>query len=106
MKECKHYDFDCEQEKMGCEGCAYNKKSADEMLEELGFEKKHQLDAYNKIWGQLFYNKKSMVNISFDYEGRLVSVYIKSFDMQTQPAYITMQELKVINKKVEELGWE
>ena len=37
MKRCKHYDFDCKMEEMTCEGCAYNKKSADEMFEELGY---------------------------------------------------------------------
>ena len=29
MRRCEHYTLDCEQEKMGCEGCAYFKKSAD-----------------------------------------------------------------------------
>lgn len=78
---------------------------ADKMFEKLGFEKKYQLDAYDKIWGQLFYNKKSMVNISFDYEGHLVCTYITTNDNQEQPAYVTMQELKAINGKCKELGW-
>lgn len=107
MKEyCEHYTLDCQAEKMTCEGCAYNKKSADELFKKLGFEKKYQLDAYDKIWGQLFYNKKSMVNISFGYEGHLVCAYITTNDNQEQPAYATMQELQAINKKVEELGWK
>lgn len=78
---------------------------ADEMFEKLGYKKKNQLDTYGNIWGELFYNIKNMVNISFDYEGRLVSPYIKSNDNYEQSAYITMQELQVINEKVKELGW-
>ena len=78
---------------------------ADEMFEKLGFEKKYQLNTYNKIWGQLFYNKKSMVNISFDYERHLICAYITPYDKQEQPAYITMQELQAINEKCKELGW-
>lgn len=32
MKEyCEHYTLDCQAEKMGCEGCGYFKKSADEI---------------------------------------------------------------------------
>lgn len=78
---------------------------ADEMFKELGYEKKNQLDIYGNIWGDLFYNTKNMINISFDYEGRLVCTYIKCDDDKEQPAYITMQELQAINKKVKELGW-
>lgn len=76
---------------------------ADELFYNLGFEKKYQLDAYDKIWGQLFYNNKSMINISFDYEGKLFCVYIKAFDGREEPAYATMQEMQAINEKVKEL---
>ena len=78
---------------------------ADEMFEELGFEKKNQLDIYGKKWGILYSNSKSMINISFDYEGRLVCVYIIADDNIEEPAYCTMQELEAINEKVKELGW-
>lgn len=35
MERCKHYTLDCEQEKRTCEGCAYNKKSATELKNEI-----------------------------------------------------------------------
>ena len=78
---------------------------ADKMFEELGFKKKLQLDIYGKEWGILYSNSKSMINISFDYEGRLVCVYIITNDNKEQPAYCTMQELQAINEKCKELGW-
>lgn len=78
---------------------------ADKMFEELGYEKKHQLDIYKRIWGELFYNSENMMNISFDYEGRLVCSYIKGEDEKEQCAYVTIQELQAINEKVKELGW-
>lgn len=78
---------------------------ADEMFEELGYEKKKQLDIYEKVWGELFYNIKNMLNISFDYEGKLVSSYIKANDDIEEVAYITMEELQAINEKCKELGW-
>lgn len=28
MERCEHYTIECKQEKMGCEGCAYNKPIA------------------------------------------------------------------------------
>ena len=78
---------------------------ADEMFYNLGFEKEYPLEAYDRILGQLFYNNKSMINISFDYEGKLFCVYIKAFDGREEPAYATMQELQAINQKCKELGW-
>ena len=44
MERCKHYDLDCEEEKMGCEGCAYNKKSADDLLEKIGVVKEQETE--------------------------------------------------------------
>lgn len=78
---------------------------ADEMFDKLGYKKRKLLDVYNNIWGELFYNTKNMVNISFDYEGHGICTYIKANDGEEQPAYITMQELQAINEKVKELKW-
>ena len=78
---------------------------ADEMFEKLGYEKREQLDIYNKIWGELYFNKKNMVNISFDFEGHGICVYIKACDGIIEPAYIITEELQAINEKVKELGW-
>ena len=85
---------------------------ADEMFEKMGYKKSYQKSIYNKVWGILYKNEKSMVNISFDMgndgegdyeEAHMVCVYIQAFDEETEPAYITMQELKAINFKVKEL---
>lgn len=78
---------------------------ADEVFKSLGYEKKEQLDIYNKIWGELYYNKKNMINISFDFEGHGICVYIKACDETTEPAYIVIKELQAINEKCRELGW-
>lgn len=78
---------------------------ADEMFEKLGYEKREQLDIYNKIWGELYFNKKNMVNISFDFEGHGICVYIKACDGIIEPAYIITEELQAINEKVKELKW-
>ena len=45
-------------------------------------------------------NKLQEVN----YDGHLVCTYITTNDNQEQPAYVTMQELQVINEKCKELG--
>lgn len=37
---CKNYNLDCQEEKMGCKGCAYCEKSADE--KELKFEEENK----------------------------------------------------------------
>ena len=74
-------------------------KSADEMFEELGYEKEME-------------NKK---RIMFIYEGQFFDKYIV-FEMidkhivielgTGESTNINMQELKAINKKIEELGWQ
>lgn len=85
---------------------------ADDMFKKLGYKKSYQKSIYNKVWGILYKNEKSMVNISFDMgndgesdyeEAHLVCAY--AFDKRTEPAYITMQELQAINQKCKELGW-
>ena len=85
---------------------------ADKMFEKMGYKKSYQKSIYNKVWGILYKNEKSMINISFDMgndgesdyeEAHMVCVYIQAFDERTEPAYITMQELQAINEKVKEL---
>lgn len=87
---------------------------ADEMFEKMGYKKSYQKSIYNKVWGILYKNEKSMINISFDMgndgesdyeEAHMVCVYIQAFDGREEPAYATMQELKAINQKCKELGW-
>lgn len=71
-------------------------KTADEMFEELGYE-----DLSNNIvFGCIcLYGK---------YDKRIGFYNDKTFDIYNcidGTEYVTMQELKAINKKVEELGW-
>ena len=79
---------------------------ADEMFKELGYEKKEK-----KEYSYFEYNKKNTkvgetYTISFDIPSKTImsALYIKGFIMSRALA-ITSDELKAINKKVEELEW-
>ena len=92
---CKNYSLDCEEEKMGCKGCAYNKKSADEMFEELGYTKTRDgIDCW------CIY-ENSLQKISFEKNERHIFLEDRNDDI----ALINFYQLQAINKKVEELGW-
>lgn len=93
MERCKHYTVDCEQEERTCEGCAYNKKSADEMFKDLGYKKQEGLREIN------YYHGNDEIVIYKDFKWF-------SCSKQEEIDFINMQELAAINKKVEELGWE
>lgn len=70
-------------------------KTADEIFEELGYEKgKNHLDI------ELYKNKNDYAEIIFDLRDRAISV--RNDD---EAIYFNMKELQAINKKVEELGW-
>ena len=66
--------------------------TADEMFEELGYKKSICEDGNSEE----FINKEENRNIDFYYEFKEIG--IKQYS-------VTMQELKAINKKCEELGW-
>ena len=89
MKEyCEHYTLDCQAEKMGCKGCGYYKKSADEMLEELDFEKD---EPYENI-------------ISYEDDKRLIEFWIDR-QVVNCDGDMTKNIIAAITKKMEELGW-
>ncbi len=92
MERCEHYTLDCQAEKMGCKGCGYYKKSADELFEDLGYKKQEGLREIN------YYRGNDEIVIYKD---------LKWFSCSKQEEidFINMQELQAINKKVEELGW-
>ena len=70
---------------------------ADEMFENLGYEKKKvHLDI------QLYEDKNSYKEIVFDLRDRTISVT----DATEEDVYFDIKELQAINKKVEELGWK
>ena len=68
-------------------------KTADEMFEELGYEKVRDDERF------ITYRKSDYIVIDKETKD-----FIKNFDFAYWKA-INMQELQAINKKVEELGW-
>ncbi len=67
---------------------------ADAMFEELGYKKRLIQNICEEEIGICYYSEKESIN--FYYEGQKINKYL---------AYITMEELKAINKKCGELGW-
>lgn len=63
-------------------------KTADEMFKELGYKKD-----INELGHLYYYGKNGIIRFSINEK------------MIDKLNWISMQELKVINKKVEELGW-
>lgn len=79
--------------------------TADEMFEKLGYEKIDKKGLKHIQYVRQI-NKNTKENITFHKTFKKVEVYFydcEDFDETTKP--IAMQELKAINKKVEELGW-
>lgn len=75
------------------------KKTADEMFEELGYKKKNLDIIFSRFWEE-WENEDLAKTFSFNTE-------YKTIDITDENRYgITMQELQVINKKVEELGFD
>lgn len=90
-----------ECEKRGCDGCAYNEKTADEMFEELGYKVFEETEYFIEYKKQLGDCSKF---IRFDLSDKtFTSFYYVVIDKQS---YLSMQELQAINKKVQELGWK
>lgn len=105
MERCEHYTLDCEYEKMGCEGCAYNKKSADELFKELGFEKVIDNEKEVKYqYKNIIMGDKIEHTIQIAKIGKIIFSYRD--DNNHQVMGLSKKELKAINKKVEELGWK
>lgn len=79
---------------------ATRKKSADKMFEELGYEKTRDgIDC----WCNYESNKKKMhFEIGF---GQALFISYKDNVLNGSGVIVSKQELKAINKKVEELGW-
>lgn len=96
MKEyCEHYTLDCQAEKMGCEGCGYYKKSADEMLEELGLVKLGSFENDRFIVYQ-----KEELNMSLRFDKQEKSVALEGFNA------LRIKDIDIIQMKMEELGWK
>lgn len=82
-------------------------KTADEMFEELGYKKledKYNID-YNKIY-RLTNGDMIKEQIRFCKLDKIIHIENYNFDDGvTFGKFLDMQELQVINKKVEESGW-
>lgn len=77
-------------------------KTADEIFEELGYEKIKELKRKNgEIWGIEYIHNREDFSITFDLIGKEVCISNDDGDAM----YSTMQELQAINKKCKELGW-
>lgn len=74
-------------------------KTADELFEELGYEKKNLDIIHSRFWEE-WENQDLAKTLSFN--NHYETFYITDED----GCGITMKELQAINKKVEELGWE
>ena len=79
-------------------------KTADEMFQELGYNRKNLTDKWRRIWGIEYQNEKEWIGISLDHIDKEICIGTLD-DYNAEPVYIGMQELQAINKKVKELGW-
>lgn len=91
--------------KMDARKCRLKKYSAKEMFEELGYFKHENEEA------AILYSTKHFISdttyIEFYKEDKSFSKYTNSdspFE-SSKVEYITFEELKAINKQIEELGW-
>jgi hypothetical protein len=73
-------------------------KTADEMLEELGYKKKNLDIIFSRFWEE-WENEDLAKTFSFNTK-------YETIDIIDENRYrVTMQELQAINKKCQELGW-
>lgn len=85
-----------------------NEKTADDMLEKLGYEKQVDKDDSERFSTYIKYGKNPSngSTISFDcwYERICADTFNEDFEWN-EAYYFTMQELQAIYKKCKELGW-
>jgi hypothetical protein len=77
--------------------------SADEMFEKLGLEKKNMTDLKGNVWGVGYEMPKTYYGIYFDFVDK--EVCVSTLNDKKEAVYLSMKDLKAINKKAEELGW-
>ena len=77
--------------------------SADEMFEKLGYKSIDLKDKWERIWGISYRNYKRWIKIDIDFKD--AEVCVGTLEDDSEPVYMSMQELKAINEKVKELGW-
>lgn len=76
-------------------------KTADEMINDLGYKKIEESKRYLRYSTDGRYGE----HIDFDLKLRQIRCTRVTYQGNTHCRYFTIQELQAINKKVEELGW-
>ena len=76
---------------------------ADKMFEKLGYESVDLKDKWERIWGINYQNHKKWISIKIDFID--AEICAGTLDDESEPVYITIQELQAINEKCKELGW-
>lgn len=74
---------------------------ADKMFEELGYKKNDTTDKWGRIWGIDYQNPKKWTSIKIDFID--AEVCGGTLDDDSEPIFISMQELQAINIKCKEL---
>lgn len=75
---------------------------ADDMFKKLKYKKEDKINIFNEKWGETYYNKNNLTEITFDIEDKEICVYCRDGD---EAVYFHMEELQAINEKVKEFGW-
>ena len=101
--------MECDDEELK----ATKEKSADEMLEELGYKISEEVDEEKDKYGcGIQFKKKTNITakyIEFYHYHKQICIFEEQFIrdeiVRHKSNYLDMQELKAINKKCEDLGW-
>lgn len=100
MSRCEHYTLDCEQEKMTCEGCAYNKKSAAELIkEDEEREEKYKMQGLgSKVADETYLEKIETLIIASKEIGREIlladDIPTRKTDDDPDCIFITLKEIQ------------
>lgn len=73
-------------------------------LKNYGYKKVDLEDKWHRVWGIDYQNPRKWISIKIDYID--AEICSGTLDNDSEPVYISMEELKAINEKVKELGWE
>lgn len=73
-------------------------------LKSYGYKKVDLKDKWGRIWGVEYKNTKQWISIKIDFID--AEICTETLDDESEPVYIKIQELKAINMKCKELGWE
>lgn len=78
------------------------------MFDRLGYFSKELKDKWNRVYGIEYINRKKWIRIYIDFRDEDVlctGLGDDEFYNNCEPMYISIDELKAINKKCKEMGW-